>query len=237
VPVRLTKEERLRRLVDKQRRRIDASREAPKSLSHAPDSKLGVLVREAGYKRIPPKFLEEFDRELRAVAIATYPNLTDPSNNRETRIYFFDSGNRISGLQDSRELFASEKELMRFMCTNWAVLPYVRKADLRIRRSEARIADDCVIDLLAEDKKSGELVGIELKVGKADDRLVRQAAKYMRALKAQAKSEGRQGARLMIVTGQPDESLAEDVQIHAEKSGVKTEWLLYRVSFGVSPVS
>jgi hypothetical protein len=36
------------------------------------------------------------------------------------------------------------------------------------------------------------------------------------------------------VTGQPDESLAERIQTHAEKYGVKTEWLLYRGSFELS---
>ena len=97
-----------------------------------------------------------------------------------------------------------------------------------------RIADNCIVDLLAEDKKTGELVGFELKAGEADDRVVGQAAKYMRSLVRQAKTEGRPGARLLIVTGQPDESLAELVQAHAERYGVKTQWLLYRVSMDLS---
>jgi cystathionine beta-lyase family protein involved in aluminum resistance len=56
----------------------------------------------------------------------------------------------------------------------------------------------------------------------------------MQALSRHAASEGRPGARLLIVTGQPDQSLAENVHVHAEKHGVKTEWLLYRVSIELS---
>jgi predicted O-linked N-acetylglucosamine transferase (SPINDLY family) len=56
----------------------------------------------------------------------------------------------------------------------------------------------------------------------------------MQSLARQAAKEDRPGARLLIVTGQPDESLAERVQTHAEKHGVRTEWLLYRVSIELS---
>jgi hypothetical protein len=84
--------------------------------------------------------------------------------------------------------------------------------------------------LLAVDTKSDELVGFELKAGNADERIVAQSAKYMKALAARAKNEGRPGARLLIVTGQPDELLADLVQVVAKRHGVKTSWLLYNVT-------
>ena len=77
-------------------------------------------------------------------------------------------------------------------------------------------------------------MGFELKAGNADQGIVGQAAKYMKALLAQAKKEGRPGARLLIVTGQPDERLAESVQIVAEKHGVETTWLLYNVKIDLT---
>jgi hypothetical protein len=52
----------------------------------------------------------------------------------------------------------------------------------------------------------------------------------MTALRRQAEKEGRPGARLLIVTGQPDQHLQADVQELAAARGVKTEWLLCRVS-------
>ena len=234
MPARLSKEDRLQRLVDKTRKRVDEKPEGTRSLSHSPDSLLSTLVREAGYERIAPKLLEELQDRLREAGIRTFPELTDPSNTRKTRIHFFDLKKPVPGFQQPQQLFAEEKELSRFLWMNRAMLPYVKKVGLHIRGQEMRIADNCIVDLLAEDKKTGELVGFELKAGEADDRVVGQAAKYMRSLVRQAKTEGRPGARLLIVTGQPDESLAELVQAHAERYGVKTQWLLYRVSMDLS---
>ncbi|KUI34669.1 hypothetical protein AU195_09095 [Mycobacterium sp. IS-1496] len=48
-----------------------------------------------------------------------------------------------------------------------------------------------------------------------DERIVAQAARYMRALKSAAEEKGLEGARLL----------------HAEQVGVKCEWQLYRVRF------
>jgi hypothetical protein len=234
MPARLSKEDRLQRLVDKTRKRVDENSKATRSLSHSPDSMLGVLVREAGYRNISRKFLEELDARLREAGIGSYPDPSDPSNNRKTRIHFFDLKKPIPGFQYPRQLFAEEKQLSRFLWMNRAVLPYLKKNSLRMTGREVRIADDCVIDLLAEDKKTHEVVGFELKAAQAHDRVIGQAAKYMQALARYAEREGRPGARLLIVTGQPDQSLAERVQVHAEKHGVKTQWLLYRVSIELS---
>ena len=117
--------------------------------------------------------------------------MTDPSNDRKTRICFFDSSKPVPGFQRPRELFADEKELSRFLWMNRTVLAYLKKNRLRIRGREVRIADNSIIDLLAEDTDTGELVGFELKAGGADDRLVGQAGKYMRSLVRQAQKEGK----------------------------------------------
>ena len=172
---RLSKEDRLQRLIEKTRRRVDEKPEATRSLSHSPNSLLGVLVREGGYERVSTKFLEELDDRLQAEGIASFPELTDPSNDRKTRICFFDSSKPVPGFQRPRELFADEKELSRFLWMNRTVLAYLKKNRLRIRGREVRIADNSIIDLLAEDTDTGELVGFELKAGGADDRLVGQA--------------------------------------------------------------
>lgn len=228
---RLSKDDRLHRLVDKTRQRVANIPKTTRSLRHMPNSRLGVIVREAGYERASDKFLEELGNRLRDEGIGVSPELTDPANTSKTRIYFFDSKRPTKGLQPTRELFKEEKELSRFLWLNRDVLAYAKKNNLKIQSREARLAHGVVIDLLAVDSKTDELVGIELKAEEADDRVVGQAAKYMRALKTKAESEGRKGARLLIVTGQPDEDLAEHVQTEAEKYGVPTQWLLYRGRF------
>lgn len=232
---RLTAEDRLQRLITKCRDRVDALEAPPVSLSHTPDSTLGTLAREAGYERVGEKFCEVLAERLKEVGLGTQPPLLDPMNTRETRIHLFDLEHPIPGIQDTRVLFGDERQLSDFLVKNFAALTYVRKQKLKLRRREARIAAGAVVDLLAEDTGTRELVGFELKAEAAGERVVAQAAKYMTALKAQAEKEGRPGARLLIVTGQPDPNLRDQIQELAQSRGVKTEWLLYRVSVELKP--
>lgn len=231
---RLTRTDRIHRLVAKTRRRVDKIPEGTRLLRHMPNSMLGVLVREAGYERSSRKLLEELARRLRDEGVDFSPKLGDPANTPKTRIYFFDVERPVKGLQPTRQLFKDEAQLSRFLWLNQDFLKYATK-NLRITDREARLGPGAKIDLLATDTKTGELVGIELKAEEPDQGIVAQAARYMKALKARAVSEGHSGARLMIVTGQPDEDLAELVQTQSEKLGVKTDWLLYRVQFDLRP--
>ncbi|MBB2770724.1 UNVERIFIED_ORG: hypothetical protein GGE11_001637 [Mycolicibacterium obuense] len=226
----LTKEERLDRLVEDTRRRVEKIESTTRLLKHMPSSKLGVLVDRAGYKRISRSFLKDLGERLREVGVDFSPELTDAANTRETLIYFFDATRPVKGLQPVRELFREETLLQEFLWKNKHFLNQATK-HLKLTDRERLLAPGARPDLVAEDAKTRELVGIELKAGAADERIVAQAAKYMHALKSAASAQGLKGARLMIITGQPNEELAEQVQLHAEKIGVKCEWQLYRVRF------
>ncbi len=234
MPKLVSKEERLNRLIEKTRKRIGDKPEAARSMSQSPDSLLSTLVRDAGYERSSAKLLATLQQRFLDAEIATYPELTDPANTPRTRIYFFDLRKKVPGYQLPRHLFDEENQLSRFLQMNKDVLPYCKKNNIENLRREVTIAAGCRIDLLAEDTKSGELVGFELKAGNADERIVAQSAKYMKALAVQAKKENRPGARLLIVTGQPDKVLADLVQDAAKKHGVKTNWLLYSVSIDLN---
>lgn len=227
---RLGKENRLDRLVAKIRQRVDAVPAPTRLLRHMPKSKLGVLVREAGYERSSTKLLELLSDRLRGAAIEFSPELLDPANTPASLIYFFDAQRPVKGLQPTRELFKAESQLSRFLWLNQNFLDQATK-NLRIVDREKQIAAGSKIDLLAVDTKTRELVGIELKAEAPDQGIVAQASKYMKALKAQAERDGRPGARLVIITGQPDDELADLVQLQAEKVGVRTDWYLYRVRF------
>ena len=87
---RLTKEDRLQRVAKKLRQRVDKNSSQTQSLHHCPSSILGVQVREAGYERTGAKMLDDLDKRLKAVGVGSFPELTDPSVNRKTRIHFFD---------------------------------------------------------------------------------------------------------------------------------------------------
>lgn len=234
---RLTMEDRLQRLVANCRHRVDAEEEPPTSLSHAPRSYLRTLVKEAGYERTSERFLEELDARLKDAELGTFPELTDPTNTRDTPIYFFDRDHPIPGVQPTRALFDEEKQLNRFITLNFAVLQYVQENRLRIRGREVRIAADSIVDILAEEKGTRELVAFELKAREPDQGIVAQAARYMTALARRAAKEGRPGARLLIVTGQPDPNLEAQVQELAASRNVKTEWLIYTVKFELNKTS
>ncbi len=193
-------------------------------------------MKKAGYKRIAHPFLETLDSRLKDVGVATFPDLVDPTNTHDTWIYLFDLDHPVPGVQPARVLFSDEEQLSRFLMLNFPVLSYIKRAGLHFRGREVRIADNCIIDLLAEDKKSHELVGFELKTQQADDRLLTQVEKYTTALSRQAKKEGKPGARLLIVTGQPDQHLQSAVQDLANLRGVKTQWLLYSVQLDLTEV-
>ena len=83
-----------------------------------PTACLSTLVREAGYERISSKLLEELEDRMREAGIRTFPELTDPSNTRKTRIHFFDLNKPVPGFQQPQQLFAEEKELSRFLWMN-----------------------------------------------------------------------------------------------------------------------
>lgn len=235
MPARLTREGKLQRLVEETRKRVDREGDVAPSLKQSPSSYLRTLIQQAGYERKSDKLLEELDERLDAAGIATHPNLRDPSIGPDTRIFFFDLKRPIPKFQQPRQRFAEEKELSRFLAMNWAALPYIKKAGLRFRNREVRLDGSAIIDLLAVDKKTDELVGFELKVADGDDRLLGQAARYMSCLSAQAKKENRSGARLIIVTGQPNPDLAARVEELGRHYGVRTEWLLYSVTVDVFP--
>lgn len=232
---RIGKPERMHRLVEKTRGRVEQTSKSARLLRHMPSSMLGVLVRDAGYERASSKLLETLSDQFRLAGIGFSPELTDPANGPKTRIYFFDAERPVAGLQPTRQLFKVEAELSRFLFLNRQFLAGATK-NLRIIEREHLLAPGAKIDFLAVDTKTKELVGIELKAEEPDQRIVAQAAKYMRALKMRAATEGLVGARLMIITGQPDEELAQAVHGYAEQLGVKMDWFLYRVRFELNHV-
>ena len=126
-----------------------------------------------------------------------------------------------------------KRSLSNFLQKNFQTLPYFKKAGLRYLGAEVPIAPGCKIDILTEHTKTHELVGIELKAAEPDAGLVSQAGRYMTALKRKAARDGRRGARLLIVSGQPDQEFQSQVQALAAKRGVPTQWLIYTVDLGL----
>jgi hypothetical protein len=61
--------------------------------------------------------------------------------------------------------------------------------------------------------------------------------KYLVGLRELAAAEERPWAKLLVVTGQPDEQMQQAVAAIGESVGVKVEWLLYRLDLVLAPVA
>lgn len=231
---RLSKEDKLLKVVERYRVLVESYDGVPRSPSQLSHRKLGTLAREAGYERVSMQFREELDAEFRKSRIGTFPDLTDPDNTRETRIALFDLDKPIPGFQPSRVLFDREEHLSRSLKKNFKVLKFFKRQGLVLRDREMRIAPGEIIDLLATDKKTGHLVGIELKVAEPGDRITGQTDKYMASLVRLANREKRPGARLLIITGQPDQKAKAAIETLSQKHGVPVTWLVYKVSIDLA---
>lgn len=194
-------------------------------MSQTPDRLLGTLAREAGYQH-RGQVLSGSRRAPAGRWRRDIPNwLTRPTPAR--RASFF-STRGIESQAFRTRVGSWEAPLSNFLQKNFRALAFFKKAGLRYLGAEVAIVPGCKIDILTEHKKTNELVGIELKASEPDKGLVSQAGRYMTALKQKAARDGRPGARLLIVSGQPDQEFQSQVQaLMAESRGVPTRWLTW----------
>lgn len=212
--------------------RLDALERAPRSLAEAPDSRFHVILRKVGYRRRTPKIQAQLQNAFETAGVRTYPEMTDPSVDRDTRIYFL--RDEIPGLAHPRVLFQSERLLEDFLVHNFSHLPAFR--GLRLRARQYRFpGSQRVIDLLCEDRKQKILVGVELKHGPPDRGLPTQMVDYMIELDRLAKSEGAAGFRGVVVTGQPDCRIEEDLRALCRERSFRVDWFLYQAGVQLRP--
>lgn len=227
------RQQRIQRTVDHYAQLLGQLDEPPTRREDAPDSHLSNILRRAGYRRMGPVLLQQIEGAFRAGGIATFPSLTEPSNTRETRIYFF-LKDAPADLAPERSLFNTEKQLETFLVENFQHLSIFN--DLRLRRRQYPLGQGQKIDLLCEERSTGRLVGVELKHREADAGLATQMRKYMRALTALAKKEKRSaGARGMVITGQPTPDIEANLRTLCMAAGFEVDWRYYKASLTLSP--
>ncbi|HEC08123.1 MAG TPA: hypothetical protein ENI86_00990 [Acidimicrobiales bacterium] len=213
--------------------KLNSLPEAPQTTRQAPDSALHVILKKAGYQKKGPKVLKELDAALRDAGIETFPRLTDPRIEKDTKIYFFRSP-MPEGLAQSAELFTSEDQLEEFLVNNFK---YLRLFEgLRLRGRQYEFPNSKRIDLLCEESRSGRLVGVELKHHSPNPGIVTQVSGYMRQLLKLSRLEERAaGARLVVITGLPDPNIAADLRALCRDRGYEIEWHLYRARLEFLP--
>lgn len=131
--------------------------------------------------------------------------------------------------------FGLEKHLEEFLVANWENTPLGETLDLyeddgEVVGQQYNIQGVGKIDLLCTERKSGNLVVIELKKGRSSDAVVGQLLRYMGYIRCRMAKKG-QNVRGIIILREPDEkmryalSVVDDVEIFR-----------YEVSFDLKPV-
>jgi hypothetical protein len=213
--------------------RLSALERQPSGLTDAPDSHLPVIVDKAGFKACKVTTLRRIQQAIDDAGIYVYPRLDEPGIGRETRIYFSHSADTFRGLAAPRLLFGSESQLKEFVVKNFSALDAFKGLDLRAEEYRVAPPKGLRVDILAVDRGSRELVAIELKHAAPDRGLVQQMSEYLTALRQLATSEGRPGARGIVVTGHLDRPVKASLDDLMAKRGFRVDWLLYRVNLQI----
>ncbi|MFV1356952.1 hypothetical protein ABFV47_07755 [Mycolicibacterium fortuitum] len=222
-------DDKIARCVGYYKRLLDSLPRPPQSLSQAPDSQLHVIVEKAGAQRRSDALLEALDQAFIREGIATYPRLTDSDLESHDRVYILDAAHPIEELAPMRQLFRDEKTLQDFIWKHHDWFPDLRRLGLHEFQEQAVLDSGRRVDLLCKKRASQQLVGIELKVREPDDRAAGQLQQYLDDLDSHAKNHGYDSAHLIVISGQPDQSVRYRVEQYAASRGLTVTFLLYRV--------
>ncbi|MDQ1305992.1 MAG: hypothetical protein QG671_1824 [Actinomycetota bacterium] len=207
------------------------------SASQARDSRLDVIIRRAGAKRRSKQLLLRLEHAFTAAGIATDPRLTDPDLRADERVFVFDSTRPVDDLprRDGCS-FADEAAMQSFVWTNRTKIRKFQELGLKGFKPQVRLGGgEGKIDMLCHRtvQREKELVGIELKPGKPDDRAEGQSQRYLDNLDAYARTHGYDSAYLIVISGRPNKAARARVEAYAAARGLKVTFLLYSVQMNL----
>jgi len=213
------------RLVEAQLAKLDGV-PAPTRLQQAPKAKLSTLVKAVGRQKATQATRLQLQGAFDRAGIATVPSLDDPELDLGEWVRFFKKGDH-SGFVGGEYLFDTEDQLQRYIRNNPGSITGFGK--LKLEGEEHRLATGQRIDLVFRGK-GGAHVLVELKAGAPDTGLPGQMRHYLEAYEAELRARGDDSeVKGLIVTGQPDHALVEDVRLLCADWEVR--WLLYRRRF------
>lgn len=222
-------EDKITKTVDYYKKKLDEKPQSPTSLAQSPSSQLRVIVERAGAKRRSPELLGQLAKAFKNRGIMTFPLLTDPFLKPDDRVCLFDAKQPVDGLASQRELLPTEKALHDWIWDRRDQLDEFHKRGLTGFQREATLDSGRRVDILCRRPSDNQLVAIELKVAAPDDRSTGQIQQYLDDLAVHANRRGFNSAHLIVITGQPDKSVRDLVERHANLRGLTVEFLLYRV--------
>lgn len=219
-------DDKVAQCVEYYRRLLEAH--ATKGSTQARDSRLDVIIRRAGAQRRSKPLLARLDQAFTAAGIKTDPRLTDPGLKADERVFIFDADYTFEGPPPTRQLlFPNEQTLQSFIWANRDKLDEFRDLGLKGFKQQAVLDSGRRVDLLCHRSAPKQLVAIELKVGKPDDRAAGQLLQYLDDLNEHAARHGFDSARLLVIAGQPAKSVRKRVESYAASRGLTVTFLLY----------
>ncbi|MGO9098772.1 MAG: hypothetical protein ACLP9Y_04755 [Mycobacterium sp.] len=224
-------DEKVAHCVDHFRKLLDARPGTPESVQQATRSGLHRIIERAGAKRRNEPLLARLEEAFADAGIVTFPRLTDPRNKPVERIYMFDRRHQIKGLSLTRQSFPDHEALRRFIVANRHEFDELR--GLTELKEEVKFASGRKFDLLCRRPRHNQLVGIELKLGEANDQAVGQVEHYLDDLVSEANKLGYSPHFILIAGGQPNKSVRARIESYAEARGVSVTYLLHSVEMSL----
>lgn len=131
-----------------------------------------------------------------------------------------------SGIDKTKSNFAMEKHLEEFIIANWDSIDLGQKYDLNEMEIEGKRkkyrTDTGEIDIFAKSKDGSHYLVIELKKGRASDKVVGQIQRYMGFIKAEI-AQGDENVKGLIVALDNDVGLERALSINPEISFARYE--------------
>ena len=190
-------------------------------------SRLDVVLKDCGWSRRSSTNLRQIQDAFEKARIYPEPILTAPGLEWEEVIYFSRAKPKPYDNEwyATHPTFASERNLQGFLARNIDRLAGFK--NLKKPQVEYSLPSGRRIDILCREKKTNNLVAIEIKKGGSD--AIGQLERYLVELdrKVASKETPKPAVKGIIVTGQPnsaaERSLAERIQ------DFPVQWFVYRV--------
>jgi hypothetical protein len=220
---------RIQRFVDKIDRRLRADEASPKTMRVSTRSHLDVVLRECGFAKRGSRNLALIQEALWSKTVYPSVDLTDLTLPLDQIVYF--TRTPIGDKRQRRLRFPVHFGLEQFLVENFDLI----FPNLRLVKTEYELPR-LKVDMVARDRETRDWVAIELKPDRADRGVVSQIVGYMQGIRAAPPSKrGTAGVRGIVITGQSDPMLQQQVQALADKEGFRLDWLVYRIEMTLAP--
>ena len=182
---------------------------------------LSTVLSECGYRRRSVLRLQSIQDALEARGIYSRPRLTEPQVRSHERLEF--SRMAYSSVEPDL-IFPDERALEDFVLRNYKQIPELSM--LKSPKQQRHLPSGRQYDLMFRECRSNDVVILEFKAGDGGMGVVSQLFLYLKELLPIAQAE-RCGVRGIIISGEPNAHLEDQVRLLSEGTGIRVDWYCY----------